>query len=135
MEFLISFYDNALIYYPNVFFAVLFFISILGIILVSIEIIILWKKIRKAVEKIKSNLKQIKRIKRNERKKIPFVQIISVFFEKKRISFVCIMGFLIISFGHMVKVTFIRINTALGQMESQTERIMKKIKDEIFIEE
>ena len=135
MEFLISFYDNALIYYPNVFFAVLFFISILGIILVSIEIIILWKKIRKAVEKIKSNLKQIKRIKRNERKKIPFVQIISVFFEKKRISFVCIMGFLIISFGHMVKVTFIRINTALGHIESQTERIMKKIKDEIFIEE
>lgn len=135
MEFLISFYDNALIYYPNLFFAVLFFIGILGIILVSIGIIIFGKKIGRVMEEIKSSLKQIKRIKRNERKKIPFAQIIRVFFERKKISFVCIIRYLTISFVHMIKVNFIRINTALGRIESQTEKIIKKIGKEILIDE
>ena len=134
MDFLISFYDNALIYYPNVFFAVLFFISILGIILVSIGIIVLWKNIGRVIEEIKSNLKQIKRIERNERKKIHFAQIIRVFFEKKKISFVYIVRFLAISFAHMIRVTFIRINKALGYIESQTEKIVMKIKKEVLID-
>lgn len=135
MEFLISLYDNVLIYYPNVFFAVLFFISILGIILVSIGIIFLWKKSKRVIEEIKSSLKQIKRIKSNERRRIPFAQMIRVFFERKKRSFVYIIRVLTISFAHMIKVIFIRINTALEYIESQAEKIVKKIGKEIFFEE
>lgn len=135
MQFLISFYDNALIYYPNVFFVSSFFISILGIILVSIGIIALWKNIRRVIEEIKSNLKQIKRIKSNEARKTSFAQMIRVFFERKKISFICIIRFLTVFSVHMIKVTFIRINTALGYIESQTEKIVKKIGKEILIEE
>ncbi len=121
MEFLISFYDNALIYYPNVFFAVLFFISILGIILVSIGIIVFGKKIRRVIEEIKNDLKQIK-IK--ERKKISFAHMVRVFLARNRIFFL-----------QVIIVIFIRINTALGHIESRTERIIKKIGKEILIEE
>lgn len=132
MEFLISFYDNALIYYPNVFFTVLFFISIVGIVLVSLGIIVLGKKIRRVIQEIKNDLKQIKR---KERKRISFVPMVRVFFERKKLSFVCIIRFLTIYFAHMIKVTFIRINTALGYIESQAEKIIKKIGKEILIEE
>lgn len=135
MLFLISFYDNALIYYPNVFFVASFFISILGIISVSIGLIVLRKKIRKSIEKIKINLKYIERIKREERKKVSFFPMIRIFFERKRASIDCIMGLLTISFVHMIKVTFIRINTALGYIEAQAEKIVKKIEKEIFIKE
>ena len=132
MEFLISFYDNALIYYPNVFFAVLFFIGILGIILVSIRIIVLWKKIRRVIEEIKSNLKQIK-IK--ERKRISLVSIVKVFFERKKISFFYIVRVSTVFLIRVVRVAFIRINTALGHIESQTEKIVKRIGKEVLIEE
>ena len=135
MEILISFYDNALIYYPNVFFAALFFTSILGVILVSAGTFFLWKKIKKVVKEIKSSLKQIKRIKIKEKKKISFAPMVRVFFERKRTSLVCIIGFLIISFGRMIKVTFIRISTALGFIESQAEKIIKKIGKEVLIDE
>lgn len=132
MEFLISFYDNALIYYPNVFFTVLFFISILGIISGSIGIIILWGGIRRLIGKIKNDLKQIRR---KEEKRISLVQMTRIFFEKKKISFVCLIKFLTISFAHMVIVAFIRINAALGYIESQAKKIIKKIEKEILIEE
>lgn len=135
MEFLISFYDNALIYYPNAFFPVLFLISILGIILISIGIIFVWKKIRKIIEEIKSNLKKIKRIKREERNRISFAQIIRVFFERKKTSLVSILGFLIIFFSRIIKIAFIRTNAALEYIESQTEKIIKKIGEEILIKE
>ncbi len=132
MEILISIYDNALIYYPNVFFAVLFFIGILGIILVSIGIIVLWKKIRRVIEEIKSNLKQIK-IK--ERKRISLVSIVKVFFERKKISFFYIVRVSTVFLIRVVRVAFIRINTALGHIESQTEKIVKRIGKEVLIEE
>lgn len=135
MESLISLYDNALIYYPNVFFAVLFFISIIGIILVSIGIIVLWKKIRRVIEKIKSNLKEIRGIKRNERKKTSFAQIIRVFFQRKSISFVYSVKVSIVFLVHTARGFFIRINRALEHVESHTQRIAKKIGKEIFIEE
>lgn len=135
MDALISFYDNVLIYYPNVFFVALFFISILGIILVSIAIIALWKKIRKIIGEIKSNLEQIKRIKIKERKGISLVPMARVFFEKNKISFAHIIRLLTISFVQMVRVFFIRINKALGYIESQIEIVIKKIGKEILIEE
>lgn len=134
MEILISFYDNALIYYPNNFFAVLFSISILGIISVSIGIIVLWGKIRRVIEKIKNDLEQIERIKIKERKRVPFIPMVRIFFEKKKISFVYITKSLTVFFIHMVRVAFVRINTALGYIESQAEKIVIKIKKEILID-
>ena len=135
MEILISFYDNALIYYPNVFFVASFFISILGIILVNIGIIVLWKKIKRRIEEIKNNLKQIKKIKREERKNISFTHIISVFFQRKSISFIYIIKASTVFFVRMIGVFLIRINTALVRVESRAERIIKKIGKEILIEE
>ena len=132
MEFLIYFYDNALIYYPNVFFAALFFISIFGIILVIVGLIVLWKKIKRVIEEIKNDLKQIK-IK--ERKRISFVPMARVFFERKRISFIYIIRTSTAFSAYMVRVAFIRVNKALGYIESQTERIIKKIGKEILIDE
>ena len=132
MEILISFYDNALIYYPNVFFAVLFFISILVIILVCIGIIVLWKKIGRVIEEIKNDLKQIKR---KEIKKISLAQMTRVFFERKKISFFYTVRISTVFLIRVVRVTFIRVNTILGYIESQAERIIKKIGKEILIEE
>ena len=132
MEFLISFYDNALIYYPNVFFAVLFFISILVIILVCIGIIVLWKKIRRVVEEIKNDLKQIGR---KEKKRISFARMASVFFERKKIFFVYIVRALIVFLANMTRIAFIRINTALEYIETRTERIIEKIGKEVLIDE
>jgi len=135
MALLISFYDNALIYYPNVFFAVLFLIGILGIILVSIEIIVLGKKIIRVIEEIKSNLKQKKRIEKEEKKKTSFAQMIRAFFQRKSISLVYITRALTVFFVHMVRVVFILMNTTLGYIELQTEKIIKKIERKILIDE
>lgn len=132
MEFLISFYDNALVYYPNVFFAILFFVSILGIIIVNIGVILLWKKVKRVIQEIKNDLKQI-RIK--ERKKISFSQMIRIFFQRKKISFFYFVRVSTVFLIRMVRVAFIRTNTALGYIESQTEKIIKKIGKEILIEE
>ncbi len=109
MKLLINLYDDALIYYPNAFFLVLFFLSVLGIIFVSVGIIIISKGVKRVTE---------------ERKKISLVQIISVFFERN-----------IIFFLQVIRATFIRINRTLGYIESQTKKIFKKIRKEILIEE
>lgn len=132
MDLLTFFYDSALIYYPNVFFAVLFFVSILGIIVINIGVILLWKKVKRVIQEIKNDLKQI-RIK--EREKISFSQMIRVFLKRKKTSFFYFVRVLAVFLIRMVRVTFIRTNTALGYIESQTEKIIKKIKKEIFIKE
>lgn len=118
MSLLIYLYDNSLIYYPNVFFPLLFLLSILGIILVSIGIIILGKQIRRVIKEIKSNLRQKKRIKK-----------------EKKTSFIQAVLFLIIFFVHMIKVIFIKINTMLEYIEFKVEKIVKKIGKEILIKE
>ena len=132
MEILIFFYDNALIYYPNVFFAVLFFISILGIILVCIGTIALWGKVGRVIEEIKNDLKQIK-IK--ERNKISFFPMLRVFFERKKIFFFYNLRVLTVFLIRVVRIIFIRINTALEHIEARTERIIKKIGKEVLIDE
>lgn len=106
MKILISFYDNVLIYYPNLFFAVLFFVSILGIVLFAIGIVVFERAVEKFIKTIRNRLNQ-KKIK--ERKK---------FFSVR-----------------MARVVFIRINTSLGYIESQIEKIIKKIEKEILIKE
>ena len=124
MKELISLYDSALIYYPNVFFPVLFFLGILGIILVCIGIIVLWKKIGRVIEEIKDDLKQTK-IK--ERNRISFFPMLRVLFERKKTSFFYIVRLSVVFLVRAARVTFVRVNTTLGYIESQTERIIKKI--------
>lgn len=123
MELLISFYDNTLIYYPNVFFPVLFSLSILGIIIVSIEIIFLGKKIRRVTEEIKRNLN-------NKKKKVSSISITKALLKRKKIFLIYFIFFI-----HVIKVFFIRTNTVLGYIELQAERIIKKIGKEILIKE
>lgn len=123
MKELISLYDNALIYYPNVFFPVLFSLSILGIIFVSIEIIVLSRKIRRVVEEIKSNLN-------NKKKKVSFVSITRVFLKRKKIFFIHIRKVYLFT-----KAYLIRTNTLLARLELQIKKIVKKIGKEIIIEE
>lgn len=132
MEELISLYDNTLIYYPNVFFVVLFFTGILGTIIVGIGISILRERVRRAIKKIKSSLK---RIKVEEKKKTPFNQMASIFLQKKRTSAVYIIKTSIVFFIYIIRTAVIRANTLLISIESQTERVIRKIGKEILIEE
>lgn len=122
MEELISLYDNALIYYPNVFFPVLFSLSILGIIFVSIEIIVLGKKIRRVTEEIKRNLN-------NKKKKVSSISITKALLKRKKIFLIYFMFFI-----HIIKVFLIQINTLLVWLELQIKKIVKKVGKEILIE-
>lgn len=135
MIFLISLYDNALIYYPNIFFAVLFFISVLGIVAISIGTILLGKEIKRVLKKIKSNLREKEKIGREEKRKASYVQMVRALFQRKSILPAYIIRALTVFFVRMVRVLFIRINTALEYSESQTEKIIEKIEKEIFIKE
>ena len=92
----------------------------------------MWKKIGRVIEEIKNDLKQIK-IK--ERNRISFVPMLRVFFERKKISFFYTVRVSTVFLIRVVRVTFIRVNTTLGYIESQTEKIIKKIGKEILIEE
>ena len=100
--------------------------------MVGIGIIILWKKIRRVFEEIKNDLKQIKR---KEIKKISLAQMTRVFFERKKISFFYIVRVSTVFLIRVVRVTFIRVNTILGYIESQAERIIKKIGKGVLIDE
>lgn len=135
MDFLISLYDSSLIYYPNIFFAALFFIGILGIVLISIGIIFLWKKIKKIIEEIKSGLKQIGKIKKEEGSKTPFTRTIKVLIQKVSIFSIHIIGTLIFFLFRIVRVLFIQMNKTIEHIELQIEKIAKKIEKEIFIKE
>ena len=115
----ISLYDNLLIYYPNVFFLALFFLSILGIIFVSIAIIVLARKVRRVAEEIKRDLN-------NKKKKVSLVSITRVFLKRKNIFFTHITK--------VIKVSLSRTNTLLGLLELQIKKIVKKVGKEILID-
>ncbi|MDO8659015.1 MAG: hypothetical protein Q7K54_00265 [Candidatus Parcubacteria bacterium] len=135
MDFLISFYDNSLIYYPNIFFAALFFVSILGIILIGILTIFLGKKIKKIIEEIRSNLKQIGKIKKEEGNKTPFTRTIKVFVQKASIFSIYIIRALTIILFRIVRVFFILMNKTIECFELHAEKIAKKIEKEVFVKE
>lgn len=122
MKELISLYDNALIYYPNVFFPVLFSLSILGIIFVSIEIIVLGKKIKRITEEIKRNLN-------NKKKKVFSISITKALLKREKIFLTYFIFFI-----HIIKVFFIQINTLLVWLELQITKIVKKVGKEVLIE-
>ncbi len=116
MDELISLYDNALIHYPNVFFPLLLFLGILVIISVSIEVIVLSRKVRRVVEEIKNNLN-------NKKKKASFVLIIIVFLKRNKILFI-----------QPTKAFLIRTNALLVRLTSQIEKIVKKVGKEVLID-
>ena len=116
MEELISLYDNALIYHPNVFLPVLFFLSILGIIFVSIGIIVFGRKVRRVAREVENNLK-------NKKRKTSFVKNIIVFLIRKKIFFTRIK-----------KIFFTQTNTVLIRLNLQIEKIVKKVGKEILID-
>lgn len=60
MFFLIFFYDNFLIYYPNIFFAVLLLLSIVAIILIIKGVIYLSQKIKKIVRETRNEINKIR---------------------------------------------------------------------------
>lgn len=60
MNFLIDLYDNFLIYYPNIFFPLLFLLSILGIILLVKLTVFLSKESKRIVKEIKISLSKMK---------------------------------------------------------------------------
>lgn len=131
MDQLISLYDNALIYYPNVFFSVLFSLSILGIILVSIRIIVLGRKIIRVAKELKRNLK-------NRKKKTSFIPIIIVFLRREKAFFIQIIIVFLkrkkIFFIHIAKIYLIRVNKLLVRLELQIEKIVKRVGKEILID-
>lgn len=128
MEFLISLYDNSLIYFPNVFFAALFLLSILVTVLTIKGIIYLNRELRKIVKKIKRDVGKI-RINQIRIKKIKIDKnLSSANFIKKFIkSFKSVFK--------IIKIIFIKINATLQYLEMKTEKIFKKMGKEIFIEE
>lgn len=107
MNLLINFYDNFLIYNPNVFFSVLFLIVILGLILLGKIIILLYKnfvEINNRVGKRKFSLD------------LP---------SQKFFKFILLLAVNL----------FILIDKALIYIQFYIEKIIKIIKKEIFIEE
>ncbi len=109
MNFLIELYDNSLIYYPNVFFPLLFLSGILGIILMIKGTIFLNRKFTKIVKKIKI---------KSRRMKISTPK-------------------LTISIFYLVKFAWIfiaKVNNVLSYFELRIEKIIAKIKKEILID-
>jgi len=135
MELLISFYDNALIYYPNVFFAALFLFGILITILTIKGIIYLSREIKKIVSSIKNDINKIsvsqiriKKLKIDKNLSLANIIIIRKLLIKKLVkSFKDVLK--------IIKIIFIRINTGFEYLQLKIEKIFKKIEKEIFIEE
>lgn len=128
MKELISLYDNVLIYYPNVFFPVLFFLGIILIIFVIKGIVFLSKGtvlvIREIKRELKNRVKQRKKqVKIKQKERISFIQVIEDIFKKNKAPFL-----------RNAKITFFRICTTSIFITSKIEKIIKKIKKEILIE-
>ncbi|MEK7533845.1 MAG: hypothetical protein AAB600_00770 [Patescibacteria group bacterium] len=133
MELLISFYDNALIYYSNIFFATLFLIGILGIFLTMKGIVYLNREFRKIFSDIKNGISKIR---------INQIGIKKIKIDKNLSSANVIKQFLIEKFIKsfkdvlkIIKIIFIRINAGFEYLQLKVEKIFKKIGKEIFIEE
>lgn len=117
MNFLIDLYDNFLIYDPNIFFPLLFLLSILGIILLVKLTVFLSKESKGIVKEIKISLRKIK-LKKRWRIKIPK--------SKLRINIFNLIKF--------VNDFVTEVNNILGHSRFKVEKIIMKIKKEIFID-
>jgi hypothetical protein len=116
MEFLISSYDNALIYYPNIFFPVLFLLCVLGAVFLIMVIISISKEFRKIAKEIKSNLSKVRTNYRSNF--LLSIQTINFSFYTKFI----------------VKL-FLGINKLLRHFQAKIEKILRRIGKEILIDD
>ena len=114
MELLISFYDNSLIYYPNIFFPALFLLCVLGVVFLIKRVIYINKEFRKIVKEIKSNLSKVGT---NNRSKF-LTRSVNISFYIKFI-------------GNL----FIGINKLLKYFLLKIESVLKRIGKEILIDE
>ncbi len=117
MNLLIDLYDNSLIYHPNIFFPVLFLLSILGLILLIAGAIFLNSEFKKIAKEIKVNLKKIK-IQKRERIKIYTPKLtINIFYSIK------------FTWNFIVK-----IHKILRRFQLSVGKIIMKIKKEVLID-
>lgn len=117
MELLIALYDNALIYYPNFSFLILFSVIIFGITILIRGIIVIWEDLKRVI-RIKNNLKRVKN------KKIKELKIHKIKFFPIKLHFLFTI----------VKNLFIKILVMLENIELKAKRIVKKI-EEIVIDQ
>lgn len=117
MKFLIDSYDNALIYYPNIFFPLFLLFSILGIILLVRVSLLLVREFTKISKEIKINLSKIK-IKKRKGIKISTSKLTKTIF---RLG-IGVYGFII------------KINSVFKDFKYWIEKIIMKIKKEVLID-
>lgn len=116
MELLISFYDNFLIYHPNIFFPSLFLLCVLGVVFLIMGIISIRKGLKKIAKEVKSNLSKVGT---NNRRKFPLsIQTINISFYTKFIANL-----------------FVGISQLLRYTQSKIEKILKRIGKEILIDD
>lgn len=140
MEELISLYDNSLIYYPNIFLPGVFFLSIVGVISISVGIIALSRKVRRVAKELKRNLYN----KNNVKKKVSLVSMTSLiaitllFLSRKKIFFIHITKLFLTQANILLarlELQFLtEANILLARLELQIRKIVKKIAKEILID-
>lgn len=123
MNLLIDLYDNALIYYPNAFFLIVFIVSILGLIFLIKSIIILNGKIKKVIKEVNYELRQIKIKKIKSRK----IRIIKFSPTKTIFNF---LKFVV----KIVKIILAFVNIFFKYLEQQILKLVRKIGKEILID-
>ena len=124
MSSLIDLYDNALIYYPNIFFTLLSIFTIFGLFLLLKVLFAFKKEFKRVVSEINKDLRRIK-IKGIKTKKIPQVE-----FSLTDI-FLILLKFI---FKFTIAIVSL-INIFLTYIELQTKKIARKIGKEILIGE
>lgn len=120
---LIDLYDNVLIYYPNIFFPVLFLACILGLFFLIKSLVIFGGKIKKITEKVNNGLRKIK-IRRLKPRKI---QIIKFSLSKTIVGF----SKLVIK---IKKISLAFVNTSLEYLEQKILKLVKRIGKEILVD-
>lgn len=117
MNFLIDLYDNSLIYHPNIFFPLFLLFSVLGTILLIETSFFLIRESIKVAKEIRVTLSKIK-IKKRIRIKISTPKF-------PKLSF---------HIGLDVWDFIIKAKNIFKSLNSQTEKIITKIKKEILID-
>lgn len=117
MNEIINLYDNFLIYYPNIFFPLLFLLNILGLFLLVKGIIFIKKKFIKTTKEIIFYFSRIK-IKKKARIELPSANFAKngIYILNNALSF------------------YIKINKLFRYSISQIEKIIAKIKKEVLID-
>lgn len=124
MNSLIDLYDNALIYYPNIFLSLLGIFTILGLFFLLRVLFAFKKEFKRVVSEINTDLRRIK-IKGIKTKKMPQIK-----FSLTDI-FLILLKFI---FKFIITIVSL-INNFLTYIELQTKKIARKIGEEILTED